>query len=72
MFVACNGFTSNQTQLTTFSTPIPPTLAINSTQNYTLRGLEPFTEYLVTLRVFNPKGDGPSVAIAATTDEGGK
>lgn len=43
----------------------------SSTQNYTLRNLEPFTEYLVTLRVFNPQGDGPTATLAATTDEGG-
>ncbi|XP_075676436.1 protein tyrosine phosphatase 99A isoform X4 [Dermatophagoides pteronyssinus] len=39
-------------------------------KNYTIRNLEPYTEYFVTLRVFNPKGDGPVATLAATTDEG--
>ncbi|XP_046912035.2 protein tyrosine phosphatase 99A isoform X4 [Dermatophagoides farinae] len=39
-------------------------------RNYTIRNLEPYTEYFVTLRVFNPKGDGPVATLAATTDEG--
>lgn len=56
-----NNVTNNIITLT--STPA-------SIQNYTLRSLEPFTEYLVSLRVFNPQGDGPTATLAATTDEG--
>lgn len=51
------------TTTTTSTTPASP-------QNYTLRSLEPYTEYLVSLRVFNPQGDGPTATLAATTDEG--
>lgn len=56
---------SSNDSTTTITTELPPT------QNYTIRNLEPYTEYFVTLRVFNPKGDGPVATLAATTDEGG-
>ncbi|UXI20835.1 hypothetical protein NH340_JMT06778 [Sarcoptes scabiei] len=39
-------------------------------KNFTIRNLEPYTEYFVTLRVFNPKGDGPVTTLASVTDEG--
>ena len=65
-----NVFHTNDTTTSTglnveFTTPTA------SLQNYTLRNLEPYTEYLVTLRVFNPAGDGPTSTLAASTDEGG-
>lgn len=63
---ALSGLNGNITTATDSAT-ISPTV-----QNYTLRNLEPYTEYLVTLRVFNPQGDGPTATLAATTDEGGK
>ena len=62
--------TPNGLLLSTTSTT-QPTISSNHTQNYTLRNLEPYTEYLVTLRVFNPAGDGPTATLAASTDEGG-
>ncbi len=62
--------TPNGLLLSTTSTT-QPTTSSNHTQNYTLRNLEPYTEYLVTLRVFNPAGDGPTATLAASTDEGG-
>lgn len=42
-----------------------------SQQQYTLRGLEPFTKYTISLQVFNPAGDGPATTIQEMTDEGG-
>lgn len=60
----------NNGTTTSPSPPLSSSLTTQSVQNYTLRNLEPFTEYLVTLRVFNPQGDGPTATLAATTDEG--
>ena len=34
--------------------------------------MEPFTEYMISISVFNPEGEGPSTTITATTDEGSK
>lgn len=42
------------------------------TQSHTLQGLETFTQYLISLQVFNPEGLGPSTTIIVTTDEGGR
>ncbi|CAG2115739.1 unnamed protein product, partial [Medioppia subpectinata] len=39
-------------------------------RSYTLRSLEPFTEYMISLQIFNPAGEGPATAVTATTDEG--
>lgn len=40
-------------------------------QQYTIRNLETFTQYLVSLQVFNPAGRGPAVVVPVMTDEGG-
>lgn len=56
----------------TSSTESPFAHGSLSPQNYTLRNLEPYSEYLVTLRVFNPQGDGPTTTLIASTEEGGK
>ena len=40
-------------------------------QSYTLQGLEVYTQYLVSVRVFNPEGPGPETIVVVMTDEGG-
>ena len=40
-------------------------------QSYTLTGLKTYTQYLVSLRVFNPEGSGPETVVVVMTDEGG-
>ncbi|KAH7976853.1 hypothetical protein HPB52_020648 [Rhipicephalus sanguineus] len=37
---------------------------------YTIRNLDTFTQYLVSLQVFNPAGRGPAVVVPVMTDEG--
>ncbi|XP_054161930.1 tyrosine-protein phosphatase 99A-like isoform X2 [Oppia nitens] len=39
-------------------------------RSYTIRGLEPFTDYMISVQIFNPAGDGPATAVTAITDEG--
>jgi hypothetical protein len=39
---------------------------------YTLTGLLPFTQYLVSIQALNPKGAGPSATVVVMTDEGGQ
>ncbi len=39
---------------------------------YTIQDLQPFTQYLVSLRVINPAGLGPETKVVVMTDEGGK
>ena len=39
---------------------------------YTIQDLQPFTQYLVSLRVVNPAGSGPETKVVVMTDEGGK
>ena len=50
-------------------TPCVPFLPL---QEYTLTGLKTYTQYLVSLRVFNPEGDGPETIVVVMTDEGGE
>lgn len=38
---------------------------------YTIQRLEIFTQYLVSLQVYNPEGLGPSTTVVVMTDEGG-
>ena len=38
---------------------------------YTIQKLEIFTQYLVSLQVYNPEGLGPSTTVVVMTDEGG-
>jgi receptor-type tyrosine-protein phosphatase gamma len=40
-------------------------------QSYTLEGLAVYTQYLVSLRVYNPEGSGPETIVVVMTDEGG-
>eukprot|EP00094_Tigriopus_californicus_P008553 TCALIF_08244-PA protein Name:"Protein of unknown function" AED:0.77 eAED:0.79 QI:0/0/0/0.5/1/1/2/0/143 len=40
-------------------------------QEYTIDGLETYTQYLVSLKVFNPEGNGPETIVVVMTDEGG-
>ena len=40
-------------------------------QSYTLTGLNTYTQYLVSLRAYNPAGDGPETIVVVMTDEGG-
>ncbi|KAF2362294.1 Fibronectin type III, partial [Trinorchestia longiramus] len=35
-----------------------------------VQGLKTYTQYLVSLRVFNPTGAGPNATVAVMTDEG--
>ena len=39
---------------------------------YTIQKLDIFTQYLVSLQVFNPEGLGPSTTVVVMTDEGGE
>jgi hypothetical protein len=41
-------------------------------QSYTLEGLAVYTQYLVSLRVYNPEGSGPETIVVVMTDEGGE
>ena len=43
-----------------------------SLQNHTIRNLQTYTQYLVSLQVFNPEGHGPATTISVMTDEGGE
>ncbi|GIY70386.1 protein-tyrosine-phosphatase [Caerostris extrusa] len=37
---------------------------------YTIRNLDIFTQYLISVQVFNPAGHGPAATVAVMTDEG--
>lgn len=41
-----------------------------SVVKYTIQKLEIFTQYLVSLQVYNPEGLGPSTTVVVMTDEG--
>jgi hypothetical protein len=41
-------------------------------QSYTLEGLAVYTQYLVSLKVYNPEGSGPETIVVVMTDEGGE
>ena len=41
-------------------------------QSYTIEGLSVFTQYLVSIKVYNPEGAGPETIVVVMTDEGGK
>ena len=47
-------------------------LHLNMFQSHTLEDLAVFTQYLVSLRVFNPEGAGPDTIVVVMTDEGGE
>ena len=40
-------------------------------QSYTLTGLNTYTQYLVSLKAYNPAGAGPETIVVVMTDEGG-
>ncbi|KAM0725329.1 Protein sidekick [Formica fusca] len=40
--------------------------------NHSIHNLDTFTQYLVSLQVFNPEGHGPASTVTVMTDEGGK
>ncbi|XP_042210925.1 uncharacterized protein LOC121858518 [Homarus americanus] len=40
--------------------------------SHVVQGLRTYTQYLVSLQVFNPEGDGPTSTVAVMTDEGGE
>ena len=37
-----------------------------------MTGLKTYTQYLVSLSVYNPEGDGPPTVVVVMTDEGGE
>ena len=43
-----------------------------SFQEYNIEDLKVYTQYLVSLRVFNPEGNGPETIVVVMTDEGGR
>lgn len=43
-----------------------------SFQSHTIQNLETYTQYRVSLQVFNPEGPGPSTTVLVMTDEGGE
>ena len=47
-------------------------LHLKTFQSHTLEDLAVFTQYLVSLRVFNPEGAGPDTIVVVMTDEGGE
>jgi hypothetical protein len=49
-----------------------PNFPLFSFQNYIIQNLLTFTQYLVSLQVFNPEGLGPPTTVAVITDESGK
>ncbi|KYB29708.1 Down syndrome cell adhesion molecule-like protein Dscam2 [Tribolium castaneum] len=40
-------------------------------ESHTIQNLETYTQYLVSLQVFNPEGPGPNTTVLVMTDEGG-
>lgn len=40
-------------------------------QSHAIQGLQTFTQYMISLQVFNPEGLGPSSTVIVMTDEGG-
>lgn len=41
-------------------------------QSHEIHNLDTYTQYLVSLQVFNPEGPGPSTTVLVMTDEGGE
>lgn len=41
-------------------------------QSHEIHNLDTYTQYLVSLQVFNPEGPGPATTVLVMTDEGGK
>jgi hypothetical protein len=47
-------------------------LSFSTPQNHEIHDLEIYTQYLITIQVFNPEGMGPSTSVVCMTDEGGE
>ena len=45
-------------------------IANPASTSHTLTGLAVYTQYLLSLRVFNPEGEGPDTIVVVMTDEG--
>jgi len=43
-----------------------------SLQSHEIHDLDTYTQYLISIHVFNPEGIGPATNIGVMTDEGGK
>ncbi|XP_031831667.1 putative receptor-type tyrosine-protein phosphatase mosPTP-1 isoform X7 [Nomia melanderi] len=43
---------------------------VDVSYNHSIHNLETYTQYLVSLRVFNPEGHGPETIVSVMTDEG--
>ena len=41
-------------------------------QSHTLEGLAVYTQYLLSIKVYNPEGSGPETIVVVMTDEGGQ
>ena len=41
-------------------------------QSHTLTGLAVYTQYLLSIKVYNPEGSGPETIVVVMTDEGGQ
>lgn len=41
-------------------------------QSHEIHDLEIYTQYLISIQVFNPEGVGPPTAVVVMTDEGGE
>lgn len=41
-------------------------------QSHEIHDLDTYTQYLISIHVFNPEGIGPAMNICVMTDEGGK
>jgi len=51
---------------------MPLLATLFASQNHSIHNLDTFTQYLVSLQVFNPEGHGPASTVTVMTDEGGK
>lgn len=47
-------------------------LFIFSPQNHEIHDLDIYTQYLISIQVFNPEGLGPITSVVVMTDEGGE
>lgn len=41
-------------------------------QNHEIHDLDIYTQYLISIQVFNPEGLGPATSVVVMTDEGGE
>ncbi|KAK4297697.1 hypothetical protein Pmani_029905 [Petrolisthes manimaculis] len=48
------------------------TIKEHTATSHLVQGLRTYTQYLVSLQVFNPEGNGPTSTVAVMTDEGGE